>query len=66
MKTRSSHQRCFGKKNVLKNFARFTGKHLCGDFQSTFSIEHLVSDSGKLWEDFFVIWTEPHYSLIRN
>ena len=27
--TRSSHQRCFVKKDVLRNFAIFTGKHLC-------------------------------------
>ena len=30
---RSSHQRCFMKKGVLKNFTKFTGKHLC---QNTF------------------------------
>ena len=27
--TRSSHQRCSMKKGVLKNFTKFTGKHLC-------------------------------------
>ena len=26
---RSSHQRCFIKRGVIKNFAKFTGKHLC-------------------------------------
>ena len=26
---KSSHQRCSVKKGVLKNFAKFTGKHLC-------------------------------------
>ena len=26
---RSSHQRCSVKKSVLRNFAKFTGKHLC-------------------------------------
>ena len=26
---RSSHQRCSMKKGVLRNFAKFTGKHLC-------------------------------------
>ena len=25
----SSHRRCFVRKGVLKNFAKFTGKHLC-------------------------------------
>ena len=29
MKVRSSHQRCSVKKGVLRNFAKFTGKHLC-------------------------------------
>ena len=28
-KDRSSHQRCSVKKGVLKNFEKFTGKHLC-------------------------------------
>ena len=27
--SRSSHQRCSAKKGVLRNFAKFTGKHLC-------------------------------------
>ena len=27
--TRSSHRRCSVKKDVLRNFAKFTGKHLC-------------------------------------
>ena len=26
---RSSKRRCFAKKGVLRNFAKFTGKHLC-------------------------------------
>ena len=26
---RNSHRRCSVKKGVLKNFAKFTGKHLC-------------------------------------
>ena len=29
MENRSSHQRCSAKKGVLRNFAKFTGKHLC-------------------------------------
>ena len=27
--SRSSHRRCSVRKDVLKNFAKFTGKHLC-------------------------------------
>ena len=30
--TTSSHQRCYMKKGVLKNFPKFTGKHLCQSF----------------------------------
>ena len=29
MKTRSSHQRCSVRKGALRNFTKFTGKHLC-------------------------------------
>ena len=29
MHCRSSHQRCSIKKGVLRNFTKFTGKHLC-------------------------------------
>ena len=29
MTTRSSHQECSVRKDVLRNFAKFTGKHLC-------------------------------------
>ena len=29
MTTRSSHQRCSVRKDVLRNFTKFTGKHLC-------------------------------------
>ena len=32
MKFRSSHQRCFVKNNVLRNFTKFTGKQLCQRF----------------------------------
>ena len=28
-KARSSHQRCFVKKGILRNFAKLTGKSLC-------------------------------------
>ena len=29
LKNRSSHRRCSVRKSVLRNFAKFTGKHLC-------------------------------------
>ena len=44
----SSHQRCSIKKGVLRNFAKFTGKHLCQSLffnevagQAIFFTEHL-------------------------
>ena len=36
---RSSHQRCYIKKGVLRNFTKFTGKQLC---QSLFKKETLA------------------------
>ena len=47
----SSHRRCFVKIDVLRNFAEFTGKHLCQSLckisKNTFSTEHLLAtDSG--------------------
>ena len=44
---KSSHQRCSVKKGVLRNFAKFTGKHLCQSLffnkvaGNTFFTEHL-------------------------
>ena len=32
VKFRSSHRRCSVRKGVLRNFAKFTGKHLCQSF----------------------------------
>ena len=29
LKTRSSHRRCSVRKDVLRNFGKFSGKHLC-------------------------------------
>ena len=33
-KMRSSHQRSFMKKGVLRNFTKLTGKHLCQSLKS--------------------------------
>ena len=46
---RSSHRKCSIKKGILKNFAKFTGKHLCQslffifwrNFKNTFFTKHL-------------------------
>ena len=46
-RTRSSHQRCFVKKTVLKNFAVFTGKHLC--WSLTCVAKQLYSNDTSAW-----------------
>ena len=57
-KNRNSHRRCSVKKNVLRNFAKFTGKHLC---QSLFL--NKVADlrpatllKKRLWQRCFLVW----------
>ena len=42
--SRSSHQRCSMKKGVLRNFTKFTGKHLC---RSLFFTEHLWTTASE-------------------
>ena len=41
---RSSHQRCFVIKGVLRNFAKFTGKHLCQSliFNKVAGLSHVI------------------------
>ena len=54
---RSSHQRCSMKKGALRNFANFTGKHLCQslwlrwfpvDFEKFFRTPFSQNTSGRL------------------
>ena len=47
---RSSPQRCSVKKSVLKNFIKFTGKHLC---QGLFLIKFLLTK--RLWHRCFLV-----------
>ena len=62
--SRSSHQRCSVKNGVLRNFAKFTGKHLFQSNFAKFTGKHLFQslffnrDSGTgvfLWTTF--LWT---------
>ena len=63
----------FYKKGTLKNFAKFTGKHLCqslffnkvagllAELQNTFFIDHLwatASNTGVITELFIIIYTD--------
>ena len=50
-KGRSSHQKCSMKKDVLKNFTKFTGKHLC---QSLFLNRENLLKKG-LWHRCFPV-----------
>ena len=48
---RSSHQKCSMKKGVLRNFTKFTGKHLC---QSLFFNKVALLKKG-LWHRCFLV-----------
>ena len=54
---RSSHQRCFVKKGVLRNFAKFTGKHLCHRlfFNNVAGLRHATSLKKILWHRCFPV-----------
>ena len=54
MNFRSSHWRCSAKKGVLKNFAKFTGKHLCESlfFNKVGCLRSVQKTSGQL-----LLWT---------
>ena len=51
-KDRNNHRRCSAKKSVLKNFAKFTGKHLCQSLFFNKVAEHLFTE--HLWTTAFV------------
>ena len=64
--TRSSHPRCSVRKGVLRNFAKFTGKHLCrvsfliklqvsghNPFQATVSFLYPIKTSQNPWLSVF-------------
>ena len=54
---RSSHQRCFVKKGVLRNFAKFTGKHLCHRlfFNNVADLRHATLLKKILWHRCFPV-----------
>ena len=49
---RSSHRRCSIKKGVLRNFAKFTGKHLC---QRLFFKKTATLLKKSLWHRCFLV-----------
>ena len=54
-KIRSSHRMCSVQKCALRNFAKFTGKHLCHSLffhklsKSTFFTEHFTTTASDKW-----------------
>ena len=54
-KYRSSHRRCSVKKGVLRNFAKFTGKHLCQSlfFNKVIDLRLVTLLKKKLWHRCF-------------
>ena len=58
---KSSHQRCSMQKGVLRNFTKFTGKHLCQSpfFNKVASLKPAISLKMRLWHRCFpVIFTK--------
>ena len=54
---RSSHQRCSIKKIVLKNFTKFTGKHLCQSifFNKVADLRPATLSKRRLWHRYFPV-----------
>ena len=55
--SRSSHQRCSMKKGVLKNFTKFTGKHLCQSlfFNKVAGLRPTTLLKKRLWHKCFLV-----------
>ena len=49
---RSSHRRCSVKKGVIKNFTKFTGKHLCQSLFFNIGVSFL---NRRLWHRYFPV-----------
>ena len=67
---RQNHQRCSIEKGVLKNFAKFTGKHPCqGLFFNQVTVAELRSakmiiKDHKRWSDIFFIKEYPKHPIL--
>ena len=57
----NSHQRCFVKKGVLRNFAKFTGKHLCQSF-----FFNKVAGLGSEKESLAQVFSYKVYKIPKN
>ena len=54
---RGSHRRCFMKKSVLRNFTKFTGKHLCQSlfFNKVADLRPATVFKKRLWHKCFPV-----------
>ena len=54
---RSSHRRCFIRKGILKNFTKFTGKHLCQSpfFNKVAGLRSATLLKKRLWHKCFPV-----------
>ena len=54
---RSSHQRCFVRNGAIRNFAKFTGKHLCQSlfFNKVASLRPATLLKKRLWDRCFSV-----------
>ena len=52
----SSHRRCSAKKGFLRNFAKFTGKHLCQNlfFNKAAGLRPVILLKKSLWTGVFL------------
>ena len=56
-KPRSSHRRCSVRKSILRNFAKFTGKHLCQSFffNKVAGLRPAILLKTRLWHSCFPV-----------
>ena len=57
MPFRSSHRKCSLRKGILRNFSKFTGKHLCQDhfFNKVAGLRHATLLKKSLWHSYFPV-----------
>ena len=55
--TRSNHQKCSIKKGVIRNFVKFTGKHLCQSifFNKVAGLRYATLLKKRLWHMCFLV-----------
>ena len=64
---RSSHQRCSVRKGVLRNFVKFTGKHLCQNlfFNKVAGLRPATLLKKRLWRRCFLLSCE-FWNISKN